>query len=61
MAQLNDHATSDDLGNKSDLKSSHKVPCEKAERFCADFDMDLLETSAKTGENVIAGNAQGGM
>mmetsp|Transcript_44645 Transcript_44645/g.87548 ORF Transcript_44645/g.87548 Transcript_44645/m.87548 type:complete len:233 (+) Transcript_44645:397-1095(+) len=58
MAQLNDHATSDDLakllvGNKSDLESFREVPREKAERFCADFDMDLLETSAKTGENVL--------
>mmetsp|Transcript_23563 Transcript_23563/g.53766 ORF Transcript_23563/g.53766 Transcript_23563/m.53766 type:complete len:209 (-) Transcript_23563:295-921(-) len=58
MAQLNDHATSDDLakllvGNKSDLESSREVPREKAEHFCRDYDMDFLETSAKTGENVL--------
>lgn len=59
MTQLNDHATSDDLakllvGNKSDLEASREVPREKAEQFCMEFGMEMLETSAKSGENVLA-------
>ena len=58
MAQLNDHAASDELakllvGNKSDLEASREVPREKAETFCSEFGMELLETSAKSGENVL--------
>jgi small GTP-binding protein len=58
MTQLNDHASSDDLakllvGNKNDLEASREVSREKAERFCAEFGMDMLETSAKSGENVL--------
>mmetsp|Transcript_14263 Transcript_14263/g.21090 ORF Transcript_14263/g.21090 Transcript_14263/m.21090 type:complete len:226 (-) Transcript_14263:174-851(-) len=59
MTQLNDHAASDELakllvGNKSDLEPSREVPREKAEQFCQEFGMELLETSAKSGENVLA-------
>merc|ERR1739845_6279 len=58
MTQLNDHASSDDLakllvGNKSDLDASREVSKEKAEQFCIEFGMDMLETSAKNGENVL--------
>jgi len=58
MTQLNDHASSDDLakllvGNKSDLEASREVPREKAEQFCRQNGMEMLETSAKSGENVL--------
>jgi small GTP-binding protein len=58
MAQLNDHANSEDLakllvGNKSDLESNREVSIEKAKEFCAEFGMEMLETSAKSGENVL--------
>lgn len=58
MAQLNDHASSDDLakllvGNKSDLEASREVTKEKAEEFCKEYGMEMLETSAKSGENVL--------
>eukprot|EP00558_Chaetoceros_sp_UNC1202_P002914 CAMPEP_0197234682 /NCGR_PEP_ID=MMETSP1429-20130617/2373_1 /TAXON_ID=49237 /ORGANISM="Chaetoceros sp., Strain UNC1202" /LENGTH=174 /DNA_ID=CAMNT_0042693149 /DNA_START=193 /DNA_END=717 /DNA_ORIENTATION=+ len=58
MTQLNDHASSDDLakllvGNKNDLEASREVSREKAEQFCAEYGMDMLETSAKSGENVL--------
>lgn len=58
MTQLNDHASSDDLakllvGNKSDLEPSREVPREKAEQFCSEYGMEMLETSAKSGENVL--------
>jgi len=58
MTQLNDHASSDDLakllvGNKSDLDASREVSTERAEQFCRDYGMDMLETSAKSGENVL--------
>lgn len=58
MTQLNDHASSDDLakllvGNKCDLEPSREVPREKAEQFCIEFGMEMLETSAKSGENVL--------
>jgi len=58
MAQLNDHANSEDLakllvGNKSDLESNREVSMEKAKEFCAEFGMEMLETSAKSGENVL--------
>jgi small GTP-binding protein len=59
MAQLNDHASSDDLakllvGNKSDLEASREVTLDKAQLFCQEYGMELLETSAKSGENVLA-------
>jgi len=58
MTQLHDHASSDDLakllvGNKSDLEPSREVPREKAEQFCQEHGMEMLETSAKSGENVL--------
>ena len=58
MTQLNDHASSDDLakllvGNKSDLEASREVSREKAREFCKIHGMDMLETSAKSGENVL--------
>jgi len=59
MSQLNDHATSDDLakllvGNKSDLEASREVSTEKAQQFCKEHGMEMLETSAKSGNNVLA-------
>ena len=58
MAQLNDHANTDDLakllvGNKSDLESSREVTTEQAQSFCQKYNMELLETSAKSGVNVL--------
>lgn len=58
MIQLNDHASSDDLakllvGNKSDLEAAREVPREKAQQFCAEYGMEMLETSAKSGANVL--------
>ena len=58
MTQLNDHASSDDLakllvGNKSDLDASREVPADKAEQFCIEHGMEMLETSAKSGDNVL--------
>mmetsp|Transcript_2592 Transcript_2592/g.3671 ORF Transcript_2592/g.3671 Transcript_2592/m.3671 type:complete len:229 (+) Transcript_2592:163-849(+) len=58
MTQLNDHASSDDLakllvGNKCDLEDKREVPRQKAEEFCIEFGMEMLETSAKSGENVL--------
>lgn len=58
MAQLQDHASSDDLakllvGNKSDLEGSREVSKEKAQQFCQEYGMEMLETSAKSGENVL--------
>jgi GTPase SAR1 family protein len=58
MVQLNDHASTDDLakllvGNKSDLEASREVSKEKAQQFCQQYGMEMLETSAKSGENVL--------
>jgi small GTP-binding protein len=58
MAQLNDHASADDLakllvGNKSDLEASREVSKQKAQQFCQEYGMEMLETSAKSGENVL--------
>jgi small GTP-binding protein len=58
MAQLNDHASADDLakllvGNKSDLESSREVTKDKVQQFCQEYGMEFLETSAKSGENVL--------
>lgn len=58
MAQLNDHASADDLakllvGNKSDLEASREVSRDKALQFCQQYGMELLETSAKSGTNVL--------
>jgi small GTP-binding protein len=59
MAQLQDHASSDELakllvGNKSDLTEAREVPLEKAQQFCQEYGMEMLETSAKSGQNVLA-------
>ena len=58
MAQLHDHSNADDLakllvGNKSDLETQREVSTEKAQQFCQEYGMDLLETSAKSGTNVL--------
>eukprot|EP00956_Cyclotella_meneghiniana_P045922 scaffold390822_cov79-Cyclotella_meneghiniana.AAC.2 len=58
MTQLNDHANSEELakllvGNKCDLEASREVTKEKAQMFCNEFGMEHLETSAKSGENVL--------
>jgi GTPase SAR1 family protein len=58
MTRLNEHASPDDLakllvGNKSDLEASREVSKEKAQQFCQEFGMEMLETSAKSGENVL--------
>jgi small GTP-binding protein len=58
MAQLNDHANSDELakllvGNKCDLEDGREVSRERAEAFCNEFGMEHLETSAKSGANVL--------
>mmetsp|Transcript_13265 Transcript_13265/g.24903 ORF Transcript_13265/g.24903 Transcript_13265/m.24903 type:complete len:232 (+) Transcript_13265:234-929(+) len=58
MAQLNDHASADDLakllvGNKSDLETSREVTRDKVDQFCQEYGMEFLETSAKSGENVL--------
>mmetsp|Transcript_15572 Transcript_15572/g.22773 ORF Transcript_15572/g.22773 Transcript_15572/m.22773 type:complete len:193 (+) Transcript_15572:84-662(+) len=58
MAHLNDYASSDNLakllvGNKSDLEASREGPREKAEHLCIEFGMEMVETSAKSGENVL--------
>ena len=59
MAQLNDHASADDLakllvGNKSDLAANREVSTVKAQQFCQEYGMEMLETSAKSGSNVQA-------
>ena len=58
MAQLNDHANSDELakllvGNKCDLEDGREVSRDRAEAFCAEYGMEHLETSAKSGANVL--------
>jgi len=58
MAQLNDHSNADDLakllvGNKSDLEASREVTKDKAMHFCQEYGMEFLETSAKSGDNVL--------
>jgi len=58
MAQLNDHSNADELakllvGNKSDLEASREVTKEKAISFCQEYGMEFLETSAKSGDNVL--------
>uniref|UniRef100_A0A7S1VU41 Ras-related protein Rab-18 n=1 Tax=Grammatophora oceanica TaxID=210454 RepID=A0A7S1VU41_9STRA len=58
MAQLNDHANSEELakllvGNKSDLEANREVTKDVAMKFCEEHGMELLETSAKSGENVL--------
>lgn len=58
MTQLNDHAASDDLakllvGNKSDLSANREVSHDKALQFCQEYGMEMIETSAKTGDNVL--------
>jgi GTPase SAR1 family protein len=41
------------VGNKSDLEASREVTKDKAEQFCQEYGMDMLETSAKSGDNVL--------
>ena len=41
------------VGNKSDLEQNREVSREKAEQFCNEFGMEMLETSAKSGQNVL--------
>jgi len=58
MAQLHDHSNADELakllvGNKSDLETQREVSTEKAQQFCQEYGMELLETSAKSGTNVL--------
>lgn len=58
MVQLCDHANSEDLakllvGNKCDLVDSREVPLERAMAFCKEFGMEHIETSAKSGSNVL--------
>jgi small GTP-binding protein len=58
MAQLNDHANSEELakllvGNKSDLEANREVTPDMAQKFCKEYGMKMLETSAKSGENVL--------
>ncbi|KAL3823515.1 hypothetical protein ACHAXA_010837 [Cyclostephanos tholiformis] len=58
MAQLNDHANTDELakllvGNKCDLVDGREVSRDRAEAFCAEYGMEHLETSAKSGANVL--------
>ncbi|MFX0081654.1 MAG: Rab family GTPase [Candidatus Hodarchaeota archaeon] len=40
------------IGNKSDLKSQIKITDKEAEQFANNNNMDLIITSAKTGQNV---------
>ena len=35
------------------FEASREVPREKAEQFCHEYGMEMLETSAKSGENVL--------
>lgn len=58
MAQLNDHANADDLakllvGNKSDLVDQREVNKEAIQQFCQNYNMEHLETSALSGQNVL--------
>jgi len=58
MTQIDDHASSDYLGkllvgNKSDLDANREVTRKKAENFCREYGMEMLETSAKSGQNVL--------
>ena len=40
------------LGNKEDLVAERKVSTEEAKKFAKQFNLDYIETSAKTGKNV---------
>jgi small GTP-binding protein len=58
MSQLNDHASGEDMakllvGNKSDLESSREVSVDMARAFCQQHGMEMLETSAMNGQNVL--------
>lgn len=58
MVQLNDHANADDLamllvGNKCDLVDQREVSVERAMAFCKEYGMEHIETSAKSGSNVL--------
>jgi len=41
------------VGNKCDQEASRKISREKAQLFCDEYDMEMVETSAKNGENVV--------
>jgi len=41
------------VGNKCDQEASREVSREKAQLFCNEYDMELVETSALNGENVL--------
>lgn len=41
------------IGNKSDLEGNREVSMEEATAFAAEHDMNYVETSAKTAENVV--------
>lgn len=40
------------VGNKIDLKGQRQIPTEEAKEFAVGVDMNFIEASAKTGENV---------
>ena len=40
------------VGNKIDLENERKVSTEEGQNLANEFNMDFLETSAKTGENI---------
>jgi hypothetical protein len=39
---------------RTDLEASREVSSKKAQQFCQEYGMEMLETSAKSGENVLA-------
>jgi small GTP-binding protein len=41
------------VGNKSDLESERKVPFKEAQERADEYDMTYVETSAKSGDNVL--------
>lgn len=58
MSQLNDHANGEEMakllvGNKSDLESSREVTRAMAKAFCQQHGIEMLETSAMNGDNVL--------
>ena len=59
MEEINKNASSDTckilIGNKSDLAQKRKVSFEQANEVARKYGMKYVETSAKTGENVLDG------
>ena len=41
------------VGNKSDLESERAVPLKDGERFADEIKVEFIETSAKTGDNIL--------